>query len=98
MTALPELARLVHPVAPETFLRDHWEQQPLLVERDEPDRYDLLTLDDVDTALALTGAGLDRLRVVIDGRETPVAELAAALATTRWKPSSNDIGTVPPSW
>jgi ribosomal protein L16 Arg81 hydroxylase len=75
--SLPDLSRLIAPVDPVTFRADHWERKPLLIQRDDPGYYaDLVTLDDVDRALTLSGVGLDRLRVVVSGRETPVSELA----------------------
>src|SRR5438067_2386780 len=75
----PDLARLIHPIDPETFEQEYWEQQPLLVQRNDPGYFaDLLTLDDVDQALTLSGTKLDMLRVVVDGKETPVSALNAA--------------------
>ncbi|MGW2636607.1 cupin domain-containing protein [Streptomyces sp. NPDC001348] len=71
-----DLARLISPIDPETFRRDHWETQPLLVERADPNYYaELLTLDDVDELISLAGANLDCIRVVADGKETPVQDL-----------------------
>lgn len=76
-SATPELARLLHPVPPEDFLRTHWEQRHLRVHREEPDYFSgLLTLDGIDQVLSLAGLDLDNIRVVVQGKETPVAELA----------------------
>ncbi|HET9673318.1 MAG TPA: cupin domain-containing protein [Gaiellaceae bacterium] len=46
------LARCIEPVEEEVFLADYWERRPLVVERDEPARYDeLLTTEDVERLL-----------------------------------------------
>lgn len=71
-----DLSHLIHPVDPTVFRRDHWEREPLLVRREDPDYYaDLLTLDDVDQVLTLSGIGLERVRVVVAGKETPISAL-----------------------
>jgi ribosomal protein L16 Arg81 hydroxylase len=67
---------LIHPIDPGTFQRQHWEQRHLHVIRNDPDYYrDLLTLDGIDQALSLSGTDLEHLRVVVDGKETPVSAL-----------------------
>jgi hypothetical protein len=72
----PELSHLLHPIDLMAFSREYWERKPLLVHRDDPEYYsDLLTLDDVDRVLTLSGVQLDNLRVVVHGRETRVSEL-----------------------
>jgi ribosomal protein L16 Arg81 hydroxylase len=72
----PELTRLIHPFSVADFFASHWEREPLLVQRDDAGYYaDLLTLDGIDEVLSQSGPGLDNLRVVVDGKETPVAEL-----------------------
>ncbi len=74
-----ELSRLIHPVAPATFEREYWEKRPLVITRDDPEYYeDMLTLDDLDQVLSLSPIGLDNLRVVVAGKETPVSELGTA--------------------
>jgi ribosomal protein L16 Arg81 hydroxylase len=73
-----DLCRLIHPVDVATFQRDYWEKQYLIVHRTEPAYFaDLLTLDGVDQALSGSGVLLDHLRVVLNGRETPISELSA---------------------
>lgn len=73
------MAHLLAPVSTGTFLREYWERQPLVVHRDEDDYYHhLLTLDDIDRVLSLTGVALDHVRVVVDGRETPIGELRSS--------------------
>jgi ribosomal protein L16 Arg81 hydroxylase len=72
----PELSRLLQPIDLSLFWREYWERKPLHVQRDDPGHYsDLLTLDDVDRLLTLSGVQLDNLRVVVDGKETNVSEL-----------------------
>lgn len=76
---LPGLSRLINPVDPVTFEDEYWEKAPLRIARDDPGYFaDLLTLEDMDQVLALSDTGLDRVRVVADGRETPVTELASS--------------------
>jgi ribosomal protein L16 Arg81 hydroxylase len=78
----PTLSRVIGPVLPATFWQRHHEREPLLVSRDEPGRYaDLLTLDGLDEALSLSGTGMEHVRLVMDGRETPVSELIASRGT-----------------
>ncbi|MCX5421458.1 cupin domain-containing protein [Streptomyces sp. NBC_00078] len=72
-----DLERLIHPVEVKRFINEHWEQKPLYIERQEPAYYaDLLTLDDVDRLLTLSGPSFDTIRVVVDGHETPISEIA----------------------
>jgi len=73
---LPELAKLINPVSVDDFISHYWEQEPLLVNRNDPSYYsDLLTLDGIDHVLSLAGVKLDAVRVVVEGKETPVSEL-----------------------
>ena len=72
----PDLARLLAPVDPVDFVREYWEKKPLHIHRDDPKYYsDLLTLDDMDRVLTLSDSRLARVRVVIAGKETPIAQL-----------------------
>src|SRR5512143_2047619 len=78
---LSGLSRLIYPVELPVFCRDYWEQQPLLVRRDEPGYYaDLLSLDDVDGVLSLSSVRPGDLRLVVDGKETPISQLCAGPA------------------
>jgi ribosomal protein L16 Arg81 hydroxylase len=73
------LSRLIAPMDPAQFLAEYWERQPLVLHRDDPMNYaDLLTLDDLDNILAYSSVRPDDLRVVIDGKEIPVAELGTS--------------------
>ncbi|MFD7001681.1 cupin domain-containing protein [Streptomyces mirabilis] len=72
----PELERLLRPVPVSGFFGEYWEQQPLVVHRNDPEYFaDLLTFDGIDHTLSLAGIGLDNIRVVVNGKETPVSEL-----------------------
>ncbi|MEU7061334.1 cupin domain-containing protein [Streptomyces sp. NPDC046197] len=69
---------LLRPVPLADFWREYWERRPLVVHRDNPGYFaELLTLDQVDQALSLAGVGLENIRVVVDGEETPVSQLGA---------------------
>lgn len=71
-----DFSRLIAPIDLDVFRRDYWEQQRLLLHRDDPDYYaDLLTFDDVDRVLSLSSVRSDGLRVVSNGVETPISEL-----------------------
>src|SRR5258708_11255863 len=74
------LARLIAPIDVATFLRDQWEQQPLHVSRQDPRYYmDLLTLDDLDSILAVSPVRAGVFRVVANGVESEVPEGPNAL-------------------
>lgn len=76
---LHTLSQLIHPIDLATFQRDHWARKPLLIRRNDPYRYaDLLTLHDVDHALSQVDPAMNNIRVVVDGKETPVSELSKA--------------------
>jgi ribosomal protein L16 Arg81 hydroxylase len=75
----PDLLRLIHPIDLVAFQQDCWERAPLVVHRNDPHYFeDLLTLDHIDDELSRSGARLDTLRVVMDGKETPVSELGSS--------------------
>ncbi|MGH3550248.1 MAG: cupin domain-containing protein [Pseudonocardiaceae bacterium] len=75
----PDLSRLIHPLDLMTFQRDYWERTSLVVHRNDPRYFEaLLTLDQVDEELSRSGARFDSLRVVMDGKETPVGELGSS--------------------
>ncbi|MBN6040499.1 cupin domain-containing protein [Amycolatopsis sp. 195334CR] len=64
------LARLIHPVDPGVFVREHWENRPLVVHRDDPGYYhELLTLAEVDRMLAGSGVREPVVRVLHQGRQ-----------------------------
>ncbi|MFE4973066.1 cupin domain-containing protein [Kitasatospora sp. NPDC056651] len=73
----------------EEFQRDYWEKKPLFIRRDDPAYHRRLpTLDDVDDILALSRVTLEGVRVVIEGKETPVAELGAVQG---WNGTTNAL-------
>ncbi|MBE1491067.1 cupin domain-containing protein [Plantactinospora soyae] len=73
------LSRLIHPVEPATFATDYWEKQPLVIQRADPDHYrDLFTLADVDHILSTSRPRGSDLRVLDNGKEIPISELASA--------------------
>lgn len=61
--------RLIDPVGESTFFKDFWEQQPLVVARDDGGRHrSLLSFDDVDRALDTLDIKTLRLRIARDGK------------------------------
>lgn len=59
------LARAIAPVANDRFLEEFWEQQPLVVPRDEPGRYDdLLSTSDVERLVCSPGLRHPAFRLV----------------------------------
>ena len=50
-----DLARLLWPIEPAAFFRDHWEQKPLHIARRDAEHYrGLFSLRDVDSVIAFT--------------------------------------------
>ncbi|MFC4912961.1 cupin domain-containing protein [Actinomadura gamaensis] len=75
---LSDLAHLIAPIDIPTFEREYWEKKSLLIQRNDPDYYSqLLTLQDVDRILSLSSVRSDGLRVVLDGKETPISDLVS---------------------
>lgn len=74
-----DLSQILHPVDLATFSRDYWQNKPLVIHREDPDYYGtLISLDDVDKALSLSGTVLDQVRLVKDGNETDMSALIAS--------------------
>ena len=62
------LARCLDPVDAETFLREHWERQPLVLPRGEPGRFDdLLSEADVERLVCSTAIRYPGFRIVREG-------------------------------
>lgn len=60
----PRFARLISPIATETFFSDVWEKQPLVVRRHGASAYDdLLSLHDVDEALTTLNLSYAEIRL-----------------------------------
>ncbi|MFE4356067.1 cupin domain-containing protein [Kitasatospora sp. NPDC056800] len=73
----------------EEFLRDYWEKKPLFIRRDDPTHYTQLpTLDEVDSILSTSRATLEGIRLVIDGKETPVSTLGVSFG---WNGIANSL-------
>jgi ribosomal protein L16 Arg81 hydroxylase len=73
-----DLARLIEPVTLASFKSDYWEKRPLIIARREPSYYErLLTLSDVDHILAHSSIRPSEIRIVRNGRDTPLSNLTA---------------------
>ena len=78
------LARCLEPVRAEEFLAEHWERKPLVVERDEPGRFDdLLSTDDVERLLCSGGLRYPAFRLVRAGAQIPLADYTTDVS---WRP------------
>jgi ribosomal protein L16 Arg81 hydroxylase len=67
------LERLIQPIAPTVFKQEYWERKPLIIRRNNPDYYEgLLSLSDVDQILSLSSIRSDLIRVLRNGKETPL--------------------------
>ena len=67
-TAGSGLARLIAPVTPRQFEEEYADQRPLYISRDDPEYFaDLLTFDDVDRLLTLSGPAFENIRVAANG-------------------------------
>jgi ribosomal protein L16 Arg81 hydroxylase len=71
------LAHLIAPISVETFINEYWEQQPLIVHRDDPTYYeDLLSLADVDRIVSTSSVD-SFIRIVQNGQEMELPQLVA---------------------
>jgi bifunctional lysine-specific demethylase and histidyl-hydroxylase NO66 len=74
------------PVAAPDFFADHWEQRPLVVSRDDPDRFRaLLGPEDVERLVCETGIRTPGFRLVKEGAQLPLAGYTEDIA---WRPGS----------
>jgi ribosomal protein L16 Arg81 hydroxylase len=73
----PGLAALVAPMDTRRFTTEYLERRHVHIPAGAQDKQMPLSLADVDTILAQSSIRSSDLRVVADGRETPIAELAA---------------------
>ena len=56
--------RLIHPVTVDAFLREYWEQQPLVIARGQPDFYsELLSAADIDSIVGFRQLKYSQLKV-----------------------------------
>src|SRR4051794_39016534 len=73
------LSRLLAPLDIADFKQNYWEKEPLIVHREEPEYYsDPLTLRDVDHILSTSSVRSSELKVVVNGRELPLVEMATS--------------------
>ena len=87
------LTRCLEPVDHETFLAEHWERRPLVVERDEPGRFDdLLSEDDVEQLLCSTAIRHPAFRLVREGGQLGVG---AYTSDVLWRPPFTETVDVP---
>ena len=87
------LARCLEPVDAETFFGEHWAKRPLLVERDEPGRFDdLLSEADVERLVCSTGIRYPAFRLVREGSQLPVGAYTREVS---WRPPFTSTADVP---
>ncbi len=80
------LARAIEPVPADRFFAEHWEQRPLLVERDEPGRFvELLSVDDVERVISTTAVRAPAFRLVKAGAQLAESDYTVDIP---WRPSS----------
>jgi bifunctional lysine-specific demethylase and histidyl-hydroxylase NO66 len=78
------LALALAPVSKETFLARYWEQQPLVVSRDEDGRFDrLLTTADVERLVCSTAIRHPAFRLVKEGAQLPLGSYTEDVS---WRP------------
>lgn len=71
-------ADLINPIGLAAFKDEYWERKHLLLHRETPDYYQgLLTLADMDELLSTTRVSASDMRVIADGKETPVSEMVS---------------------
>jgi ribosomal protein L16 Arg81 hydroxylase len=88
-SASPEadaLALTLAPVGASEFLADHWERQPLVVARDDPERFrHVLAPADVEKLVCETRIRAPGFRLVKEGAQLPLAGYTEDIA---WRPGS----------
>ena len=94
------LRRCVEPVGEERFLADHWEREPLFVERDEPGRYDdLLSEAEVEQLITSGGLRYPGFRLVKAGATLSTSEYTLDIP---WRPAgftgTADIERIAAEW
>src|SRR5918995_3917158 len=78
------LRRCIEPVEADRFLDEHWERRPLVVERDDPERFDdLLTREDVERLLESGGLRSPAFRLVRSDAHLRASEF---LVDVPWRP------------
>jgi lysine-specific demethylase/histidyl-hydroxylase NO66 len=80
------LALTLAPVAAPDFFAEHWERRPLVVPRDDPDRFTgILGPDDVERLVCETGIRTPGFRLVKEGAQLPLSGYTQDIA---WRPGS----------
>lgn len=74
-----DLARVIAPMTPETFLAEVFERRHLVIHRDDPDYFrDLLTVADIDAVLTGTMLPAEEMSMVNTGRPVPAERYTTA--------------------
>jgi ribosomal protein L16 Arg81 hydroxylase len=80
------IERTLAPIELERFLADHWDRQPLVVQRGEGARFDgILSREDVQRLVCETGIRTPAFRLVRDGSQVSLRDYTEDV---RWHPSS----------
>ena len=80
------VALTLDPTALDDFLAERWDREPLLVQRDEPGRFDrILSAADAERIACATGVRAPAFRLVRDGAQVP---LSAYTRDVPWRPGS----------
>jgi lysine-specific demethylase/histidyl-hydroxylase NO66 len=78
------LERCLEPIGATAFRAEYWESRPLLVQRDEPGRYDdLLSEQEVERLVCETGLRFPAFRLVKEGAKLDVGDYTVDLP---WRP------------
>ncbi|MEU3187019.1 cupin domain-containing protein [Streptomyces sp. NPDC006923] len=73
------LSALLSPFDTADFKNEVWEKKPLVIHREDPDYYaEPLTFRDVDHILSTSSVRSSELKVVVNGQEIPLVEMAAS--------------------
>ena len=69
---------LLAPLSQWQFEQEYLDRKPLHLDRDDPEYFaDLLTFDDLDRLLSLSGPGFENIRVASDGMDTIITDPAS---------------------
>jgi bifunctional lysine-specific demethylase and histidyl-hydroxylase NO66 len=87
------LARCLDPFDATAFRSEHWERRPLVVAREEPNRFDdLLSEADVERLVCSTAIRYPGFRLVREGRQIGVGEYTSDVS---WRPAFTGVADVP---
>jgi ribosomal protein L16 Arg81 hydroxylase len=98
--SLHALARCVEPTGEAEFLADYWERRPLVVQRDEPGRYDdLLSEQELEHVVSSGGLRYPAFRLVKAGEQLSARDYTVDIP---WRPTgftgSVDVDRVLTEW